>query len=237
MREALAPVWGKPERWDNLGPLHARVAERQTRWLQVPVSERAWGFKSPLAHVIEGPGFSGAFVDFGPDRQDGRVLTNWAGNHTYAAERVHRPTTVEELQGIVAGAERVRALGTRHAFTDLADTTGDLVSTLDLPGDLELDEADRSVRVAGGVRYGDLAEELARRGWALATMASLPHITSPGRSRPAPTAPVTAPGRWRRPCRGSRSSAPTARCAGWSAASRTSAARSSRSVRSASSPT
>jgi hypothetical protein len=28
----------------------ARVAERQTRWLQVPVSERAWGFKSPLAH-------------------------------------------------------------------------------------------------------------------------------------------------------------------------------------------
>ena len=22
----------------------------QTRWLQVPVLERAWGFKSPLAH-------------------------------------------------------------------------------------------------------------------------------------------------------------------------------------------
>jgi hypothetical protein len=30
----------------------ARVAERQTRWLQVPVSERAWGFKSPLAHAM-----------------------------------------------------------------------------------------------------------------------------------------------------------------------------------------
>ena len=29
----------------------ARVAERQTRWLQVPVSERVWGFKSPLAHA------------------------------------------------------------------------------------------------------------------------------------------------------------------------------------------
>ena len=28
----------------------ARVAERQTRWLQVPVSARTWGFKSPLAH-------------------------------------------------------------------------------------------------------------------------------------------------------------------------------------------
>ncbi len=28
----------------------ARVAEWQTRWLQVPVPERVWGFKSPLAH-------------------------------------------------------------------------------------------------------------------------------------------------------------------------------------------
>jgi hypothetical protein len=28
----------------------ARVAEWQTRQLQVLVSERAWGFKSPLAH-------------------------------------------------------------------------------------------------------------------------------------------------------------------------------------------
>jgi hypothetical protein len=33
------------------------VAERQTRWLQVPVSERAWGFKSPLAHaIVKNPG-------------------------------------------------------------------------------------------------------------------------------------------------------------------------------------
>ena len=33
----------------HTGP-RARVAEWQTRWLQVPVPERAWGFKSPLAH-------------------------------------------------------------------------------------------------------------------------------------------------------------------------------------------
>jgi hypothetical protein len=31
----------------------------QTRWLQVPVLERAWGFKSPLAH------------NSGPDRNTG----------------------------------------------------------------------------------------------------------------------------------------------------------------------
>ena len=31
-----------------------RVAEWQTRWLQVPVFERMWGFKSPLAHRFRG---------------------------------------------------------------------------------------------------------------------------------------------------------------------------------------
>ena len=30
--------------------LLGRVAEWQTRWLQVPVFARTWGFKSPLAH-------------------------------------------------------------------------------------------------------------------------------------------------------------------------------------------
>jgi hypothetical protein len=33
--------------------IRARVAERQTRWLQVPVSARTWGFKSPLAHQYD----------------------------------------------------------------------------------------------------------------------------------------------------------------------------------------
>jgi hypothetical protein len=28
-----------------------RVAEWQTRWLQVPVSFGTWGFKSPFAHI------------------------------------------------------------------------------------------------------------------------------------------------------------------------------------------
>ena len=108
------------------------------------------------------------------------MLRNWAGNHTYAAERVHAPTSVDDLRALVVGAERVRPLGTRHAFTDLADTIGDLVSTQDLPQDIEIDTARRLVRVAGGVSYGVLAERLADSGWALATMASLPHISVAG---------------------------------------------------------
>jgi alditol oxidase len=111
---------------------------------------------------------------------EGAVLRNWAGNHTYVAERVHRPTSVEELREIVAGLDRVRALGTRHSFNDVADTPGDLVSMLRMPDVIELDETRGLVRVTASVRYGRLAQWLGQHGWALAAMASLPHISVAG---------------------------------------------------------
>ena len=42
----FAPRRGDAAHYDS----YAQVAERQTRCLQVAVSLRAWGFKSPLAH-------------------------------------------------------------------------------------------------------------------------------------------------------------------------------------------
>ena len=50
------------------------------------------------------------------------MTTNWAGSHTYSASRIVAPTSVDELQAIVAAEPRVRALGSRHSFNDLADT-------------------------------------------------------------------------------------------------------------------
>ena len=84
---------------------------------------------------------------------DAASLTNWAGNHTYAAERLVRPETVEELQDIIAQAVRVRALGTRHSFTDIADTTGTLVSLERVPPDPVIDPAaGSSARGSSGSR-------------------------------------------------------------------------------------
>ncbi|WP_205473073.1 D-arabinono-1,4-lactone oxidase [Nocardioides sp. SYSU D00038] len=108
------------------------------------------------------------------------MLTNWSGNHTYAAARVHHPATLAELQDVVAGSRRVHALGSRHSFTDAADTDGDLVSTAALPEVVEVDVDRQVVRVSGGLTYGRLAELLHAEGWALATMASLPHISVAG---------------------------------------------------------
>ena len=51
-----------------------------------------------------------------------------------------------------------------------------------MPSDLEFDTAARTVRVAAGVRYGELAVAAAEHGLALATMGSLPHISVGGAS-------------------------------------------------------
>lgn len=106
--------------------------------------------------------------------------TNWAGNVTFTAERVHRPASVGELQQLVAGADRVRALGTGHSFNRIADTTGDLVSVAGLPPEVDVDTAGGSVRVAAGLPYGTVARHLHAAGCALRNLGSLPHISVAG---------------------------------------------------------
>jgi alditol oxidase len=104
---------------------------------------------------------------------------NWAGTHTYRAARIHRPSTVEELQEIVAAAPRIRALGSRHSFSDIADSD-ELIALDGLPPDVVVDRAAGTVSVGAGVKYGELAEALRAEGLALHNLASLPHISIGG---------------------------------------------------------
>ncbi|WP_411698478.1 FAD-binding protein [Conyzicola sp.] len=108
------------------------------------------------------------------------VGENWARSYEYTAEALARPTSVGEVQDLVAAATRVRALGSRHSFTDLADSPGTLLSLERLDSPIDIDPQSRTVTVGGGVRYGDLATELQREGWALHNLASLPHISVAG---------------------------------------------------------
>ena len=105
---------------------------------------------------------------------------NWSDTHTYTARTLHRPATLDEARRIVAGAQRVRALGSRHSFNDLADSPGDLITLEDLPPDIEIDAEASTVSVNGAVRYGDLAEHLHAAGFGLQALASLPHISVAG---------------------------------------------------------
>jgi alditol oxidase len=104
---------------------------------------------------------------------------NWSGTHAYRAERIHRPVSLEELQEIVAAAPQVRVLGSRHSFSDIADS-GELVSLEGLPADVAVDRAAGTVSVGAAVKYGQLAEALAAHGLALHNLASLPHISIGG---------------------------------------------------------
>jgi xylitol oxidase len=106
--------------------------------------------------------------------------TNWGGNVTFAAGRLHRPSSVPELQHIVAHGDRVRALGAGHSFSPVADTQGDLVSVASLPPLIEVDSERGTVTAGAGLRYGELAAGLDKAGRALANLASLPHISLAG---------------------------------------------------------
>ena len=110
-------------------------------------------------------------------------MKNWAANLTYSSARIERPRTLAELAGIVAGEPRVRALGSRHSFCDVADTTGVHVQ-LDQLDDgrpaLEVDAGTGVASVRAGLRYGEVAADLHAQGRALTAMASLPHISVAG---------------------------------------------------------
>ena len=105
------------------------------------------------------------------------IGSNWSGTHDYRARRLHRPGSVEELREIVARAPRVRVLGSRHSFTDIADSD-ELISLDALPADIAVEGG--SVSFAAGLRYGELAEALQSEALALHNLASLPHISVAG---------------------------------------------------------
>lgn len=105
---------------------------------------------------------------------------NWAGNYGYQAPRIAHPESMAELQDLVAGAGKVSALGSRHSFNDIADTSGTLVVLDKLDAGISIDTQNMTVTVSGGTRYGTLAAELQRQGFALHNLASLPHISVAG---------------------------------------------------------
>lgn len=113
--------------------------------------------------------------------QSGAVtLTNWAGNTAFTASRIHHPTSLDELRSLVAATRRVRALGSGHSFNDVADSPGELVRLDRMPPLIEIDDAAARVRVGAATTYARLAPELHARGFALANLASLPHISVAG---------------------------------------------------------
>ncbi|WP_431967753.1 FAD-binding protein [Actinacidiphila sp. bgisy160] len=106
--------------------------------------------------------------------------SNWGGNVAFTARRLHHPESVTELQEIVARSRRVRALGTRHSFSTVADTDGEHVSTSRLPAVVEVDRTARTATVGSGLRFGEIVRAIDEAGLALHNLGSLPHISVAG---------------------------------------------------------
>ena len=104
---------------------------------------------------------------------------NWAGNLTYSTNHLHTPASVDEVRKVVTSCDKIRALGTRHSFNSIADSTHNQIS-LKLLDKIEIDEKARTVTVGPGVTYGKLAPVIDARGFALHNLASLPHISVAG---------------------------------------------------------
>lgn len=106
--------------------------------------------------------------------------SNWAGNLTYHAQALDQPVSVNEVQLIVREHSKIKALGTRHSFNTIADTKYRHLSLDRMEDEIQLDAANQSVTVSGGIQYGVLASKLHEAGFALHNLASLPHISVAG---------------------------------------------------------
>jgi xylitol oxidase len=106
--------------------------------------------------------------------------TNWAGNLTYHTGNLHEPGDVAATQKAVRDCEKLRALGTRHCFNDIADSQFNQVSVRSMAGVVELNEEAQTVTVEAGAAYGQFCPWLHEQGYAVHNLASLPHISVAG---------------------------------------------------------
>jgi len=109
----------------------------------------------------------------------GESLTNWSGNITYSTGHISEASNIEEIRSHLRSENKLRVLGTRHCFNSIADSRYNLLSLKPMQ-EMALDPASRTVTVGAGVTYGRLGPYIDAKGFALANLASLPHISVAG---------------------------------------------------------
>ena len=105
---------------------------------------------------------------------------NWAGNVRYGTNRWLNIESVDQLQEFVKKQNSLKALGSRHCFSRIADNAHQLISLRSMNRMLDIDETEKTVSVEAGITYSKLGPELDRQGYALHNLASLPDISVAG---------------------------------------------------------
>src|SRR5216683_1616413 len=107
-------------------------------------------------------------------------LKNWAGNLEYSTDRLYSANSLEQVQSYVKKQSKLKVLGTRHCFNNIADSTNNFLSVKSMDEVVALEPDARTVTVDAGVTYGQLCPLLHNKGFALHNLASLPHISIAG---------------------------------------------------------
>ncbi len=107
-------------------------------------------------------------------------LKNWAGNLEYNTDRLHTSISLEQVQDYVKKESKLKVLGTRHCFNNIADSKDGFLSLKPMDKVVAIDTAKRTVTVGAGITYGQLCPYLDGKGFALHNLASLPHISIAG---------------------------------------------------------
>jgi alditol oxidase len=107
-------------------------------------------------------------------------LKNWAGNLEYSTERLYSANSLEQVRSYVKKQSKLKVLGTRHCFNNIADSTHSFLSLRSMDEAVALDSDAHTVTVGAGTTYGQLCPYLHSKGFALHNLASLPHISIAG---------------------------------------------------------
>ena len=107
-------------------------------------------------------------------------LKNWAGNLEYSTDRLDSANSLEEVRSYVKKQNKLKVLGTRHCFNNIADSTDNFLSLKSMDKVVALEPEARTVTVDAGMTYGQLCPLLHSKGFALHNLASLPHISIAG---------------------------------------------------------
>ncbi len=110
----------------------------------------------------------------------GEKLKNWAGNLDYSTDRLYATASLEQVQDYVKKESKLKVLGTRHCFNNIADSKDGFLSLKPMDKVIALDPAKHTVTVGAGITYGQLCPYLDSKGFALHNLASLPDISVAG---------------------------------------------------------
>ncbi len=148
------------------------IANVDTAWATV-MNKRT--FIRLFAAVIASPVISPLLA-----RASNNKLQNWAGNLKYSTDRLYSANSLEQVRSYVKKQSKLKVLGTRHCFNNIADSTDNFLSLRSMVKVLALEPEAHTVTVDAGMTYGQLCPLLHNKGFALHNLASLPHISIAG---------------------------------------------------------